>query len=565
MNLKINYKKYPLLICLVIVVCQFFLIQLFYNVRFNITDDVVMMFLSRGVVLTDTPTPLLHFPNIIYGQYLVFFSKLFSGINFYSINNFTLIIISLVSIYYNVLINTSFKILILFVLVAFPFTIHLVTVIQFTILSSVLFISGIIALISYYKSQKEGLLYYAIISILFSSLIRFEQITLIFVFIFPLLVLITNQIKEKRKKIILVLSSTLIICTSLFFYNKSYYKNVANYNFNDYNVKIASLFYDFNLLNKVDPETKKKTLEKLNISENDAKLYFSFYLTPLLINKAKNWDNKDITNLYSKITVQFFSLKQLKKEFCDFLSKYFFIVLLLFLTGIYYLNKNLKLFLYFSLIIFYSILISQSLNYFLKAMPFRTFMPILFSFLCLTFLYFTVYKNLQITRYIYISLIGILLFTNIKYIQNFDYLRKDIDKFDYNGLKKIYANLDISKTYVFHTNMPLFKNINVYDTFDWTKQNVIYRTSMTSQHPIVLNHFKKFKYEFDSEMLLNDNIRFLESKNLEKSLLPKIKTYYKEHYNIEMDIIQDKIINGKDCISYKYIYLNKKNKKHDKS
>ncbi|MES2837193.1 MAG: hypothetical protein V4667_06705 [Bacteroidota bacterium] len=558
MNLKVDYKKYPLLISLVIVVSQFTIIQLLFNTRFNTNDDVMMMFLSRGVVFTNEPTPLLLYSNVIYGKYLVFFTQLFSKINFYTINNFILLIFSLTAISYNILLNSNYKTLLLFNLVIFPFTFNLFIVIQFTILSSVLFLSGIISFFNYFKYPKKKLLYYSFFSIVLASLIRFEQTILLLLFTAPIVIVFIYKIKANIKRIIVVLSLIAATCVLLSIYSKNYYTSKANYDFENYNVKIASLFYDYNLIEKISHETKSVFLKKLNISTNDTKLYDSWYLTPLLINNARFWDDSEINKLFSKIENSFFNFKILKEESKGFLSIYLTLLIVV-LSIIYYIStKKINLLLLFFSSLLFAIIISQTINYFLKEMPYRLLMPVIFSIFSLLLFYFITYHKIKINSVFKYSIVIILCLSNIKYVKSFNEMRKDLDKFNYNELKSIYTELDSTKTYIFHPYLRLFTKINKYDTFNWTNNKLVgISTSLLTQHPSVVSNYKNFKYGFDFEILLNKNIRFVASKKIENSFFPSIKKYYQEHYNLKIDIIQDKKIYSNDYYSYKYIYLGK--------
>ncbi|MES2837194.1 MAG: hypothetical protein V4667_06710 [Bacteroidota bacterium] len=513
--------------------------------------------MSRGVIFSNDPTALLHFSNIIYGNYLVFFTKLFYSINFYTVNNFALIIISLITISYNILLNSNYKTLILFLIILLPFTFNLFTTIQFTILSSVLFISGVISIFSYVKLKHTLLLYYGIISIIFSSLIRFEQTIIIASFILPVAFFIIYKLKESRKKTILIFSSVFIVCFLLSLYNKNYYKNVANYDFNEYNVRIASLFYDFKLLDKISSVDKKIALETFSISENDAKLYNAFYLTPLLINKAKTWNDKEIASLYKKISNHFFNITTFLTQTKYFENIYVFFIILAFLINHYISKKRINIFLFFGISLIYFFLVSLSINYFLKPMPFRTILSVTFCILSLSIFYFVIITEKKHENIYIYSLACLLLIFNSIQIKKSISIRKEFDFFNYNGLKSVYSKFDTTKKYVFYPPIKLLSYISVYDTFDWAKSTTIYRNSLMSQHPIILQNYTNLKYAFDSQMFSDKNIRYITTKNSEKTLFPNIKKYYQEHYNCNIDILKDEKIYGNEYYSYKFIYLGK--------
>ena len=88
-----------------IYVSFFFIIVVsgYLPIGYDTNDDISMMLTSKGLGYFSKPSPLVSFSNVVYGQYLSFFSTAFPQINFYTVNNFMLLIISEIFIVYLVL------------------------------------------------------------------------------------------------------------------------------------------------------------------------------------------------------------------------------------------------------------------------------------------------------------------------------------------------------------------------------------------------------------------------------------------------------------------------------
>ena len=104
---------------------------------------------------------------------------------------------------------------------------------------------------------------------------------------------------------------------------------------------MATVFYDYKLLNKSDDETKNKFMQKHKISENDLILYNDFFWIPNNPFKPENCSKEEVSELRAHSKLHKFSISNLIPDITRGIILFPFISILLLI--VHTKNKQLLL------------------------------------------------------------------------------------------------------------------------------------------------------------------------------------------------------------------------------
>jgi len=566
-------------------------------IGYDTNDDISMMLTSKGLGYFSKPSPLVTFSNVVYGQYLSFFSTAFPQINFYTVNNFMLLVISEIFIVYLVLkFNEKFGLKLMFLMANVFIIVVVFTKLQFTITCSLVFIAGMLGVLFGNIKNTKTILFFGIFLCLVAALIRFKQTIVILAFITPLIYLITKSYGNKLVlKIVLSIGAIFIISTSLFYYNTYTYKHTYKTEFLSSSKKMAILFYDYCALYRSNSSEKNAFMKKHSISENDLILFHNFFWIPKGYFNPDNISNEEVSKLQRSVKGPLLSPYESLKEI---FNKFFILIItVIFLTALVVAHKRKQLIDHFDFCfayLIYFILLSQAFNWYFKPMPFR----VLFSlFICCFYLVFfilnylskgqdvtifitknqkkiiigcvsllTFFLLLKMTKGIYAEhnlfyglnflmlfiVVGLLMYdvffrknyTPSVVISSFLFLFSIYQIVYYKSgpwlqKNKLYSSekkldgLDSTINYFVYTSTLHLESIDPFDNFLSLSKYKLYPISITSNHPVVLNANPQFKNNFHA-FLIEENSQMLINDEQLKAL-DFLKIYYKEHMNIALE------------------------------
>ncbi|WP_299219896.1 hypothetical protein [uncultured Aquimarina sp.] len=303
-------RKYLFSLLLIVSVLLFFIIHLFFTIKFESNDDVVMALISSGAYSGDIDNHLV-FINMLYGSLLNLFYYLIPAYEWYPISFVIINILSVTLISWTILRTTNNKleklIFLLFLLLVF---LEITVQLQFTKTAAIAAVSGVILL----KETKGKMLYGGMSLIILASIIRFEATLLVLLIVMPIFFL--DFFKDRkfrfnfRIKVLLVTVMISFVCKAIDYvyyaqdaeweyfskYNKLRGKINDNPNarsvFNNLPEGIAPADYDALLSFFPNPDTMDyEAVKKINLELNKVppftkiRYIFSlhYYLLPILL------------------------------------------------------------------------------------------------------------------------------------------------------------------------------------------------------------------------------------------------------------------------------------------
>lgn len=359
---------------------------------YNTNDDVAMRLFAEGIIYPKAgPSEFLLFINVLYGRFLKFLYISHPGIPWYDICFASLMLIAFFVLSYCLWQPTKNYIYNFFSTVflgIFFFTCF--TQIQFSIVSSVLFISAAVLAIKTILSPPKlvfsyfPICLYIIFGIFVSALIRFQLILIVGLFAFILACFVLNK-KHLNKTFLII--SIMILFGFIFAnlgeeYNRKEYKTnpIANhaleYNFYRSEVQDRSYVYRNNMAPEHLSKIIEPSLNKINWSRNDY-LMFHYWCTT----GNDLYDLSNMKKLYfataRQVQPPLLSFTNIKKAI-KFPLKYFFDnnlnLLLIISLAIIFLNKKYSMFLIASHLAFCLFLGLEAC--FFREVPFRVYYPL---------------------------------------------------------------------------------------------------------------------------------------------------------------------------------------------
>lgn len=163
---------------ILITIFLYVIIYSFFDVSFDDNDDVGIALISNGGI-TGFPDEHLIFINSVYGFILKSLYQITNTVDWYSLVLIGLQFVAILTIYFLMFKN---KVVIPIILLLTVYFVYLISIPQFTNVSTLLAIAGIYSIYcKSFKSNFDFAYIYPIILLFFSSLIRFEAFVLVFV------------------------------------------------------------------------------------------------------------------------------------------------------------------------------------------------------------------------------------------------------------------------------------------------------------------------------------------------------------------------------------------------
>ena len=382
-KIKFALQQYKILTSIIF---SFILIAsalIFSPFRFEENDDIIMLLLASGNYTGDFESNLI-FINPIYGFIVSGLYQLIKGVEWYTFLFvfFHLISFSIVIHYViSLLINNRLKLILVILLSVIE--LNLIMYLQFTTVSILLTLAGIIL---FSKSNKIGLIS-SFFFILLAGLIRYEAVLLILLLFFPYY--IYDSLKSKKANKIIIYISFLLIVVSVRYISYGLMS------------KEWKEFTEFNKLRgKVtdNPNADLKTsIYKDICTKEDYLLLKKYFPDPSVFSNSKMEklvENVQIKNDYKIIVKNV--INQIKDYKHELIILFFIVVFVLIGTRTNFPNKYVYMYVLFVL----SVLIFISMDGLLKN---RVFIGVLLSAILLFM--FTLEK---MTNNFYINCISIL-------------------------------------------------------------------------------------------------------------------------------------------------------------
>lgn len=558
---KINITQNRALFCLLPVLVTY-MIALSSHAMYQSCDDFDMRIVLEGSALgfNFPPSEFSLFMNILYGKFLKFFYNIYQ--NWFWYDTFTYLFLGIsfyvitLSIFKNFENETLFnKILKCSILVS-VYTISFVLP-QFTLTSGMLAISGILSfymlVCSYFNGKYKYLCsFYCFFSLLFSSLIRFENCML--VSFFTLLVLIPfwayREWKNIIKKSIIPFSALIliIICAVL---NMKLIEENSNWNEAvRMNIARGELTEKMFIWDDIDNgDFFSRTIQAFSDIPDSTNYMNDFDYKLLIIagfltnSSMQNVDNLEyISNALSHELQNEKSISFRIKDYFNIL----FLMIALFVCVSLYSNGAYKIF-YFVCI---SLIIIAVVNFFYKTLPERVWLNLAFSIITVSLFNFRIrffscfykMKNIFILCFVVLlSMVSCEIVSNVLYVNNMKYSAFIQIRNDVRSLPDDYFYIS-DYTLMEHVSAPFRHNI---------LENILCLTvlNMHESYQTVLG-----KYGLDSEepwlevCKKDSKIRLVyhdaEYPIFFYALKDAISYYMKKKYNITVAFLLNYKING---------------------
>ncbi len=536
-NLKNSINKYPLLFSIFINLILFFIIYKFLPTSFQTVDDLYMLIESSGVLKNTEPSPYLLFSNIIIGYMLNILYRYFFSVPWYELYIISLLFLAFTSFLYVALRRKKNQIyFIIFYFLYFYFIgIYLLTEIQFTSASIILAFSGLLLMFSDFEKNLIAILVGNFL-ILLSSFVRFESFILALIIFIPVFIFIYYERGFfKIKKQIIILPLIILIALLLDFYSDIQHDKNA-YGIDSFN-RYKALLNDYNYLDNISTHEKEQRLNSVNWSENDYKIFRSWYITDIKIFNKVNLEK--MTNGISK-----FSDIKIKGIFTVLLNnylkdKFFILTIIISFLPIFFIQNKKELIIILSSLFFISVIIIASMIIFLKPPAFRVYFGI-YSFIAIVPLFFMKVRIEQKDLKFFYSLIilfPIFYFHTKKIVLNSN-IKKQFD----NGIHIVLNQFDNKNTYINWQASVRYHSLMLF-TITESLNNKSIINAGSFRHSLY-NILSKEKIR-DLQLEIINNPHYYITVKYPVFISGLYKTYMKEHYNLD---IEYKIVKRMDGI-----------------
>jgi hypothetical protein len=474
------------------------ILALWLKPRFQTNDDIGMIYAYSGTAIFDVPTAVTAFSTKTWGLMMVSLYQLLpSGVEAYTIVFFVLIFIANVFIHLKLFeyLNPNNLLFWLFFLPLISFiTLHFYLELQFTMLSGLLCLAGVLLLMKQ-PNRQEMIIGY--LFVLLGILVRPSVIPIVLAFFFLLNLLATYlipQLVDSRKQIFKKFGLLALIFCTVYFVDQQFHTEREKY-FIDFNLYRAGIV-DYNI-EKSQTNTLPPNWDKVEL------LLFKnwFYNDPILYSDSKNYKEtggSQKNNILKKMDLGNLRFSAIFQQFMD---PFFRCVLILSIVPLFFIKNWKKSAIFLIMLVILYIFFYNLLAVFFKAPPFRvSFM--MFTCGILMYLYFT-FRLMENRMFDFVRmgfsgllLIYGLLITKISLV----YRYQDILK------TRCIENYNPSIMYIRWGGYPL-ELIEPFKVSTNLQHIKIVSMGAFSIHPSVTNSFKNFKYEnLTSDIIGMDHI-----------------------------------------------------------
>jgi hypothetical protein len=515
------------LICLIF---SFFFVCLSYDTN----DDIAMMLLSKGVILSKNPSNLILFSSPILGEFFKQSFTFFREINIYTWFYFSLFFILQSFNLYGLLkyFPSRKKQVYSFFLIFFLFCFKSLLNMQFTVFSTLSMISSFLSFTIFLQNNKIKFFAIAFFFATVGILIR-PQMAIIIYFFYVIFILL--WVIREKKLIRLGIFTTLVIGFFILESNveSNFYKS-NKYSYKTPQTYISTYFTDYGLFFKLPLKRQNEIRLTNNWSTNDVEMFRHYMIlnTETLVKNNLKTDSIFNDYLLSLSKIEF--KKIISSIIYPFKFYYFTIITLvivfcLFINRKYIFNDS---FLFGLTLSYLCIFIYFVICYlFLKKCPER----ILFSFSLLlifqlAFISITTERNLfkksVVFNFSYYVIIILLIIQII--VQNFKTKKSQFEFYEN------FSQFDLTKKYVSISGINL-ENIDPFDNIINLNKMDLFLIGCGSDHPDILSSNEEVKNIGYRILLKENHAMIFQTLENAKKISQLLKNYFKEKFNLDVN------------------------------
>jgi hypothetical protein len=528
-----NYLSIPLIRSIVINTILIIPVLTFFNLSYETRDDIGMMFLAKGIVISDNGTSMILFSSPILGSILKIGFDVFHEVNFYTFFYLSCFFISHVLILKAfILITTNRYYILTYIAFFIIFSIKILLNIQFTIISALMVIVALVYFYLFLMNNKLNNIFVALFFFFIGLIIRPEMALMILIISIPFFFFYCR----KNKKLGAFLFFLILSCTFYFFDQKitNYVYKKNNYDYRNPQLFMATYFTDYKLFYKLPEYRQSEIKNKYKWTDNDIEFFKYFCLKETPFFDKNQFSRNQILEDYL-IYSKYVSLKTIVKFIIPLLKYDYFILILFILLPIFFLNsflKNCNPFFIGTLIsitmVFFYFYVSYT---FLKKSPERmvmSFSLVIVFMILITFMHYKVDFRFSKFQNLFVFLLSVICATSLyKSIEQSKKNSKEAEKF-YSNLEK----LDKNNIYFNFTLGLNFQDINPFDDLKKMNGLNVYFPSSGADHPVVLSKYSQIKKYDYRALLIKNHFIIADSKPAIKIIEKLLRTHFNEKYNL---------------------------------
>lgn len=250
----------PFVLALVVNTLLVCLTYLIFTPQFNTRDDTAMMLLAAGKIIALEPTEYLVFTNIVIGYVLKGLYSFIPAVPWYAVYMIVTLTLTHTALLYGFLSRKPSRgMLLLFFLYYLLFGVHSLLSLQFTIVSSLAAVAGLLLLTIAEPSGNAGFRRFTSLPLLTGSalllwawMIRVESTLLMVAVLLPVILVAVwaaGRFKEWLQRRAPVFALTLLLCLIVYGYNDYRYLRWGNVDYREFN-NLCREFLDVNILKR---------------------------------------------------------------------------------------------------------------------------------------------------------------------------------------------------------------------------------------------------------------------------------------------------------------------------
>ncbi len=506
------------------------------DISFDTNDDIGMMFLAKGTIISNEGTNLILFSSPILGSLLRAGFEIFPEINFYTYFYLSCFFIAHVFLLNAFLtINAKRVTYILFLSLYLFFSLKILLMLQFTIISTLMTLISICYCFIFLKSNQKVNLIIALCFFIIGLIIRPKMALMVLSFSIPFLFCYSYYF-NKIKEYILFLA----IGISIYYVDQNFTTN--HYSNNHYNFKMPQLFMatyftDYKLFYKLPINRQNEIRRNYHWTSNDTELFSFFCLKETEFFSKKKLSNEHVFNDYN-LTFNNLPNRSAILFLVPILKHDYFWAIFLFLSILIYYNRK-KLFknplllgtiISFSLIIIFYFL----MHLFLKKAPERLVFSFSLVSIVMIIITFLIYEEgVEFSKLEKRKVFSLILFlVSISLINTLK--RNNENREQRNTFYADIKHLNQKYTYINFINGINFSNMNPFDNLHEFNHLSFYTLGSSADHPAVLSKYPEIKKYNYRAFLQKDHYLLADSKISVDVIERLLRIHFKEKYNLQI-------------------------------
>jgi hypothetical protein len=506
------------------------------DISYDTNDDIGMMFLTKGTIISNEGTNLILFSSPILGGFLRTGFEIFPEINFYTYFYLSCFFIAHVFMLNAFLtINAKRLTYFLFLSLYLLFSLKILLMLQFTIISTVMSVISICYCFLFLKSNQKINLIIALCFFIVGLIVRPKMALMVVLFSIPFL-FFYSYYSKKIKELLLFLSIGISIYYADQIFTENYYSN-NNYNFKMPQLFMATYFTDYKLFYKLPIKRQNEIRRNYNWTRNDTELFSFFCLKETEFFSKQKLSNEHVLNDYN-LSINKLSNKTAILFLVPILKHDYFWACVILISVLIYYNRR-KLFenplllgaiISFSLIIIFYFL----MHLFLKKAPERLVFSFSLVSIVMIIITFLIYEEgVEFSKLEKRKVFSLILFLVL--ISLFNTLKRNYENREQqNNFYADIKHLNQKYTYINFINGINFSNMNPFDNLNEFNHLSFYTLGSSADHPSVLSKYPEIK-KYNYRALLQKDYYILADSKISVDVIERLlRVHFKEKYNFQI-------------------------------